>query len=114
MQEITALLMTEFDVVATAADGQSALELIRLHRPDVAVLDLEMPLLSGIAVTKELATCPNRTAVVICSVSTDRKIVEAARDAGALGYVFKTRVHKDLIAAVHAVACGRAFVSTAE
>jgi DNA-binding NarL/FixJ family response regulator len=72
-----------------------------------------MPLLSGIAVTKELVTVP-AAPLSICSVSTDREIVEAARDAGALGDVFKTRVHKDLIVAVHKVACGRPFVSIAE
>jgi two-component system response regulator DegU len=111
VRKFVSLLRTEFDVVATAADGKSALELIRLYQPDVAILDLEMPLLNGIAVTKELAKHPWCPPVVICSVETDPEVVEAARNAGALGYVLKTRIERDLILAVNAVACRQPFVS---
>jgi len=55
LAKIVSVLTTEFEVVATAADGRSALECIRLYRPNVAVLDLEMPGLNGLEVTRELA-----------------------------------------------------------
>src|SRR2546429_9920945 len=72
---------------------------IRLCQPNVVVLDLEMPGLNGIEVAEELTKCPSSPAVVICSVENAPEIVEAARQAGALGYVFKSRIAEDLIVA---------------
>jgi len=109
--KILSVVASEFEVVATAGDGRSALERIRLWRPNVAVLDLEMPGLNGIEVTRELTKDPSSPAVVICSVENDPEIVEAARQAGALGYVFKVRVAEDLIVAVKSAAAGQSFVS---
>jgi DNA-binding NarL/FixJ family response regulator len=106
------LLATEFEVVATAADGKSALERIRLCQPDVVVLDLEMPILNGIEVARELRNLTPTPAVVICSVENDPEVVQAAQEAGALGYVFKMRMTEDLIAAVKSVARGQSFVSS--
>jgi len=109
--KILSVVASEFEVVATAGDGRSALECIRLRRPNVAVLDLGMPGLNGIEVTRELTKDPSSPAVVICSVENDPEIVEAARQAGALGYVFKVRVAEDLIVAVKSAADGQSFVS---
>ena len=111
LAKILSVVASEFEVVATAGDGRSALECIRLWRPNVAVLDLEMPGLNGIEVTRELTKDPSSPAVVICSVENDPEIVEAARQAGALGYVFKVRVAEDLIVAVKSAADGQSFVS---
>jgi DNA-binding NarL/FixJ family response regulator len=113
LNKFISVLETEFDVVATATDGNSALESIRSCAPDVAVLDLEMPGLDGIEVTRELSKHNPRPAVVICTVEKDPDVIEAAREAGALGYVFKPRMAKDLIAAVKSVARGQPFVSPA-
>jgi CheY-like chemotaxis protein len=111
LREITSLLAAEFDVVATATDGNSALGLIRRYAPDLAVLDLSMPGLNGMEVTKELAKSSQRPSVVICSVVTDPEIVEAARQAGAFGYVFKTRIKQDLILALKLAFQGDPFAS---
>jgi DNA-binding NarL/FixJ family response regulator len=111
LSKTAAILEIEFEVVARATDGQSALESARTCRPDVAVLDLEMPLLNGIAVTRELNNDDTTPLVVICSVETDHQIVEAALAAGALGYVFKSRIELDLILAIRSVARGEQFVS---
>jgi DNA-binding NarL/FixJ family response regulator len=108
LQKLTSLLSVEFDVVATAADGRSALALIRRYDPDVVVLDLEMPALNGIQVARELAK--HGPPVVICSMETDLEVVEAARQAGALEYVFKLRVEKDLILAVKSALDCHSFV----
>jgi DNA-binding NarL/FixJ family response regulator len=72
-------------------------------------LDLGIPVLNGIEVTRELAK--HSSAVVICSVETDPEIVEAARQAGALAYVFKLRVQEDLILAVKSALQGKPFAS---
>jgi DNA-binding NarL/FixJ family response regulator len=111
LAKLVSVLATEFEVVATSADGKSALECIRLRQPNVVVLDLEMPVFNGIEVARELNKSPSSPAVVICSIENDPEVVEAVRRVGALGYVFKPRVAEDLIAAVNAVARGQSFVS---
>jgi len=111
LREFTSLLAAEFDVVATATDGNSALDLIRRYVPDLAVLDLGMPGLNGIEISRELAKSSSSPPVVICSVKTDPEVVEAARQAGAIAYVFKIRVQKDLILALKSAVQGRPFVS---
>ena len=83
LQKLTSLLGAEFEVVETAVDGKSALEAIRRCKPDLAVLDLAMPMLNGIEVTKELAKSLQNPPIVICSVESDPEIIEAARSAGA-------------------------------
>jgi DNA-binding NarL/FixJ family response regulator len=109
LDQLVSLLRTEFDVVATAADGGSARECIRRYKPDVAVLDIVMPQINGIELTKELSMNGHSTHVVICSVENDRETVEAARSAGALGYVFKPRMARDLVSAVKSAAAGLPF-----
>ena len=113
LDKFVSVLGAEFDVVATAMDGKSGLESIRSCRPDVVVLDLEMPLLNGIEVTRELAKQHPSPAIVICSVESDPEVVEAAQQAGALGYVFKSRVATDLVEAVKSAARGQSFISPA-
>jgi DNA-binding NarL/FixJ family response regulator len=112
LQRLASLLEVEFLVVAVAENGQAAVECVRRHQPDVVILDLSMPFLNGIEVTKELTRMPSPPAVVICSIDDDRDIVEAARHAGALGYVFKMRIARDLVKAVHSVARGESFTSS--
>ena len=123
LRHLVSLLEPEFEVVCTAEDGKSALECIRRFAPDVAVLDLSMPLLNGIEVTREARKMvPTRDwsvfsrlrpAIVICSVEGDPEIIEAAQKAGALGYVLKVHADRDLVTAVNSVAHGKPFVSAA-
>ena len=113
LRTLTSLLKVEFEVVATAACDGTVLETVRRYQPDLVVLDLGMPGLNGIEVTTELAKHPPSPPVVICSVETDPEIVDAARHAGALAYVFKTRIKQDLILAVKSAVQGRPFVSGA-
>jgi two-component system nitrate/nitrite response regulator NarL len=103
---------TELEVAATAENGLLALECVRRHRPDVVVADLGMPILNGVELTKELKKMPSHPAVVICSVENDPEIVKVALQAGALGYVFKTYMDRDLIKAVKLAAQGESFVSS--
>jgi len=112
LRELVSLLEAEFDVVSTAENGQLAFEYARRNEPDIVVLDLEMPLLNGIEVTRKLRKLGRTPAVVICSVESSPEIIEAAQQAGALGYVFKARTTRDLIIAVKSAADGKSFVSS--
>jgi two-component system nitrate/nitrite response regulator NarL len=112
LHQMVHLLEAEFTVVATAENGLSALDLIRQHRPDVAVLDLNMPVVSGLEVIRQLTWCASTPRIVICSAESDPEIIQSTRQAGALGYVFKTSMIQDLMAAVKAAARGEVFVSS--
>lgn len=112
LSKMVTLLRAEFDIVATAEDGRIALAKTPRHRPDVVVLDLEMPFLNGIETTRELRKLTPVPAIVICSIESDEEIIEAARQAGALGYVFKTRMAQEVVMAVKCAARGVPFVSS--
>jgi two-component system, NarL family, nitrate/nitrite response regulator NarL len=112
LRQLMYLLGIEFDVVGSAENGQMALDVIKNTRPDVVVLDLEMPILNGIQVTRELRKMGPSPAVVICTVEIDPGIIESALQAGALGYVFKIYLSQDLIKAVKLAARGESFVSS--
>lgn len=111
---LVSALSTDFDVVATATDGRSALTSIQHLQPCVAVLDLNMPELTGIEVAKEIIRLRLTCVVVICSVEGDPEMIAAAQLAGVLGYVLKRRLTKDLVLAVKRAACGEVFISSAE
>jgi len=104
------LLQETCKVVATAADGPSALDAILQFKPDVAVLDINMPGLSGLDVARTAITEQPTAGIVLCSVMREPEIIQAAVDAGVRGYVFKVNVFPDLANAVAAVAGGGRFI----
>jgi DNA-binding NarL/FixJ family response regulator len=112
MLALVTALSLEFDVIATATNGRAALDEIQRLQPSVAVLDLNMPELNGIEVTREIVRQHLSCAVVICSVANAPELIEAALTAGALGYVFKRRLHQDLAIAVKHAAEGEPFSSS--
>ena len=112
--ELVSALSGEFDVIATATDGRSALDSIQRLRPGVAVLDLNMPGLNGIEITREIARLRLESSVVICSIEDDPDLIAAAQGAGALGYVLKSRVNGDLLLAVRWASSGHPFVSVCD
>lgn len=101
---------TEFRVVGTANDAQGAIEACRLHRPDIAVLDVSMPGGGGFEVARRLREMelPTR-AVMLTMYAEDRHVLEAVR-LGVTGYVVKRAAGKELLEAVRAVARGDAYL----
>ena len=98
-------------VVAEADDGVAAVEAAQRERPDVAVLDVSMPRMTGIQAAREIrAHCP-ATAVLLLSMHDDDRYVHDALRAGAAGYVLKRQADAELIEALRAVAAGGQFVS---
>lgn len=98
----------ELEVVAQAADGVEALERIRAHRPDVALLDVRMPRCDGIAVTRQVVAEELPTRVLVLTTFGQDEVVLDALQAGAQGFLLKDCRPEDLLAAVHAVASGEA------
>jgi DNA-binding NarL/FixJ family response regulator len=99
-----------FDIVAHASDGVEALELIREHGPDVALVDIGMPGLDGIELTRRLAADGAGTKIVLYSGSGDPERAAAAFEAGASGYVLKGAPLAVLARALRSVASGERFV----
>jgi DNA-binding NarL/FixJ family response regulator len=112
LRQMVTLLRSEFDVVATADNGQAALDCVRRHQPEVVVLDLKMPILNGIEASRELSKLIPHPAIVICSVENDPEIIGEALQAGALSYVVKMRMVHDLVIAVRLAASGESFISS--
>jgi DNA-binding NarL/FixJ family response regulator len=100
-------------IVAEAADGREALVLIREQRPDVAVLDIQMPGLSGIEVTRAVRAEQLPVGVLVLTAFDDDPYVQAVLQAGANGYVLKTAEARELIEAVKAVNEGRSVLDPA-
>jgi len=84
-------------VVAQASDGAEAITLVAEHRPDLAILDVKMPILDGISAAEEIiATCP----VLMLTAFSQRELVDRARDAGVMAYVLKPFTINDLVPAI--------------
>lgn len=111
-QGFRALLEREgIRVVAEAADGREAVRLACELRPDVAVLDLAMPLLNGLEAAREIRRQAPATGVVLLTVHTEDRNVLEALQAGVRGYVVKSQPLEDLRAGIEAVARGSTYLS---
>ena len=112
LQTVVSLLAPDFEVVGTVNDGHAALEAAVRLRPEVAVLDISMPVLNGIQTAERIKqedNCP--TEIVFLTANNDPEIVDAALATGALGYVLKLRLYLDLIPAIRFALMGRCLVS---
>jgi len=101
----------DIEVVAEAANGREALERIREHRPDVAVVDIRMPEMSGVEVTRRIRERYPQTRVLILTAYDDDPYVFALLQAGADGYVLKTASGDELVQAVRTVYRGQSALS---
>lgn len=100
-------------VVAEAGNGREALNLAREYRPDVVLLDLALPDISGIEVARRIALELPETRVAVLSAYDDDDYVVAALEAGVAAYLLKTVPAHDVIAAIHAVAEGQVILHPA-
>ncbi|WP_344652451.1 response regulator transcription factor [Cryptosporangium japonicum] len=110
---IRAVLATalDIDVVAEASDGHDAVELVRRHRPEVAVLDIRMPRLDGIKAAAEIRRIAPSTGVLILTTFGEDDNILQALGGGAAGFLVKSGEPEELIAGVRAVADGAAYLS---
>jgi DNA-binding NarL/FixJ family response regulator len=111
-QGIRALLEREgFEVVAEAMDGREAVKLAEKLKPDVAVLDIAMPLLNGIDAAREIRRVSPRTKTTLLTVHEENQYVVEALRAGVTGYVVKTKAADDLVKAIREVSLGAVYMS---
>src|ERR1700738_610138 len=108
-QGIAALVNAECDMklVAEATNGQDAIELFRLHRPAVTLMDLQMPALNGIeAIIAIRSEFPNARIIVLTTYTGDVQVLRALK-AGARAYILKGHVHRELLDTIRAVHAGQ-------
>ncbi|MFE1954636.1 MULTISPECIES: response regulator [Streptomyces] len=101
----------DFEVVAEAADGREAVTLARAHRPDVALVDIRMPRLDGLAAAEQIVAAAPGTAVAMLTTFSEDAYVTRALAGGATGFLLKSGDPHELMAGVRAVAGGAAFLS---
>ncbi|MBZ5513929.1 MAG: response regulator transcription factor [Acidobacteriia bacterium] len=112
-QGIKSLLQQEgFNVVGEAADGYEAIRLAKELHPDVAVLDLGMPLINGTNAAREILRELPRMKVILLTMHTEEQYVLDALQAGVTGYVVKTEAASDLVRALKEVCAGATYLSS--
>lgn len=111
-QGLKALLEREgFKVVGEASNGQEALKLAETLHPEVAVLDLAMPILNGIDTAREIQRVSNKTKTIVLSMHTESRYILESLRAGAKGFVMKTHAADDLVRAIREAARGGTYLS---
>jgi DNA-binding NarL/FixJ family response regulator len=111
-QGLRAILEREgYEVVGEAADGREAITYAEKFRPDVAVLDISMPLLNGIDAAREVAKVSPRTKTILLTMYTEDHYVLESLRAGVTGYVLKMRAALALVQAIQAVMKGEIYLS---
>jgi len=111
LDSLVGLLSGEFDVVATVSDGLSAVTKAALLEPDLLVLDIAMPGLSGIAAAARLKESGSSAKIVFVTNLKNREFVQESLALGEIGFVDKDRLVADLLPAIRNVLAGQSFVS---
>jgi DNA-binding NarL/FixJ family response regulator len=102
---------TDIAVIGEAGEGHESLGLIKKEKPDVAILDISMPGLSGIEIVKEIEMLGLAAKVVFLTMHNDPLTAKKAMQSNALGYVLKDDAFEDLLYAIRTVALGKTFIS---
>ena len=100
-----------FQVAAEASDGQEALRHVQALEPDMAILDIAMPLLNGVETARGIARCSPKTKTILLTQHDEEQYLSDALEAGVKGYVLKTQAASDLIHAMRQVSQGRVYLS---
>ncbi|MGB8321970.1 MAG: response regulator transcription factor, partial [Candidatus Acidiferrum sp.] len=107
LNAVAQLVEKSFEIVGMVSDGRTALQATLALQPDLVVLDISMPGMSGIEVARELRRAHNKAKVVFLTVHEDADILATCQEAGGLGYVVKVLMETDLIPAMKDALHGR-------
>lgn len=102
----------KLEIVGEASDGLEAVQKASELLPDLIVLDLGLPKLNGMEAARQIRRISSKSKILFVSQESSMEVIEAALNAGGLGYVLKTKAETDLLPAVEAILEGRKFVSS--
>jgi len=105
------ILEPEFEIVAAVPNGSVLLKAVKNSQPDVVIVDINMPEMSGLEVTRRILNDDTKTRIILLTAHKDRSIVEKGFLAGAKGFVLKLTADEDLIDAVYEVINGNRYIS---
>jgi CheY-like chemotaxis protein len=111
LDSVSKLLALDFEIVATAMDGRQAVAKAMLHHPDIVVLDVSMPKMSGLDAVLEMRKAGVRSKLVLLTVHQSTDYVSRAFENGADAFVFKSRMSAELVPAIRKALAGGTFVS---
>jgi DNA-binding NarL/FixJ family response regulator len=101
----------EFKVIAEVGDGKSALDQILRLKPDIAIVDIDMPRLDGLDAAREVKKLELPTKIIFLTMHTDSEFFDAAFAAGGQGYILKDSVEDEIVGGIRAVCSGQMYVS---
>jgi len=101
----------DIEIISTAANGQEAVDQASQHCPDVIVMDISMPVMSGIEATRHICKICEHTKVAILSMHHTTEYIQRALEAGAVGYLLKDSAGAELVTAIRAVNDGKRYIS---
>jgi DNA-binding NarL/FixJ family response regulator len=103
LEKVSRLLSSDFDVVGVVKDGAAAVEAVMRLKPDVVVMDISMPILNGIQAMRRFREAGVKSKIVILTANADPDFATSVFEAGASGYVLKSRMNTDLLSALEEV-----------
>lgn len=101
----------DIQIISMASNGQEAVDQATVYCPDVIVMDISMPIMSGIEATKHICKICEHTKVAILSMHHTTEYIQRAVEAGAVGYLLKDSAGAELVAAIRAVNAGKRYIS---
>jgi two-component system response regulator NreC len=111
-QSLKSLLEREgFQVAGEASDGQEGVRLVEALQPDIAVMDISMPILNGLDAARELSRTSPKTKTILLTQHDEGQYISEALEAGVKGYVLKSQVANDLLLAIRQVSRGQVYLS---
>jgi DNA-binding NarL/FixJ family response regulator len=105
------LLETDFTLVGSAKDGRALVQEVKKHTPDIAIIDISLPLLNGLEAARQIKKCEPQTKLIFLTMHAEESFVREAFKSGGSGYVLKQSATKELIFAIQEVFQGRTYVS---
>lgn len=110
LQAVMRMLESDFEIVAALEDETAVTSRAREEKPDIVVLDIAMGEMNGFEIARQLKLDGSEAKIVFLTVHEELEFIRAAFDAGASGYVFKSRMNTDLRIAINTVEAGRVFI----
>jgi DNA-binding NarL/FixJ family response regulator len=108
---LTKLLETDFTLVGTVTDGRALVQAVKEHTPDIAIIDISLPLLNGLEAARQIKKCEPHTKLIFLTMHAEENFVRDAFKSGGSGYVLKQSATAELVFAIKEVYQGRTYVS---